>query len=135
MQRFDGRDLGLSPHIAVLGSCKLGNFVVTIPMLRLLRNRYPDATIDFWGSEVTRDLEVALCRDTGPLNWRTSWDKNHSDINTLFNAFSNRLQLAGPLELLINCDGFNPFTQTLACLFRPKFLSGGGLRSDGRGLL
>jgi ADP-heptose:LPS heptosyltransferase len=135
MQRFDGRDLGLSPHIAVLGSCKLGNFVVTIPMLRLLRKRYPNATIDFWGSEVTKDFEVALCRDTGPLNWRTSWDKNNSDINTLFNAFSNRLQLAGPLELLINCDGFNPFTQTLACLFRPKFLSGGGLRSDGRGLL
>ena len=27
VQRFDGRDIGQAPHIAVLGSCKLGNFV------------------------------------------------------------------------------------------------------------
>ena len=49
MQRYDGRDLGASPHIAILGSCKLGNFIVTIPMLRILRNKYPGAVIDFWG--------------------------------------------------------------------------------------
>ena len=34
LQRYDGRDLGTGPHIAVLGSCKVGNFVVTIPLLR-----------------------------------------------------------------------------------------------------
>ena len=91
--------------------------------------------IEFLRSEFSKDFKVALYCDKGPLNSRTSWDKNHPDINTLFNAASNRIQLADPLELLINCDGFNPFTQTLASLFRPKFLSGGGLRSDGRGLL
>ena len=31
VQRFDGRDLGRAPHIAVLGSCKLGNFVASLP--------------------------------------------------------------------------------------------------------
>ena len=48
VQRFDGRDLGQAPHIAVLGSCKLGNFVASLPLLRLLRRRYPAAQIDFW---------------------------------------------------------------------------------------
>ena len=51
VQRFDGRDLGRIPHIAVLGSCKLGNFVATLPLLRLLRRRYPEAQIDFWGAK------------------------------------------------------------------------------------
>ena len=66
VQRFDGRDLGLAPHIAVLGSCKLGNFVASLPLLRLLRRRYPSAQIDFWGSEATADFERALCGDGQP---------------------------------------------------------------------
>ena len=78
VQRFDGRDLGQTPHIAVLGSCKLGNFVATLPLLRLLRRRYPKAQIDFWGSEATADFERALCGDSQPLNWRISWDRPHA---------------------------------------------------------
>ena len=75
VQRYDGRDLGCDPHIAVLGSSKVGNFVVTIPLLRLLRQKYPNARIDFWGTEATRDFEIALCGDGQLLNWRISWDK------------------------------------------------------------
>ena len=67
VQRFDGRDLGpQAPHIAVLGSCKLGNFVASLPLLRLLRRRYPEAQIDFWGSEATADFERALCGKASP---------------------------------------------------------------------
>ena len=68
VQRFDGRDLGKAPHIAVLGSCKLGNFVVSLPLLRLLRRRYPEAQIDFWGSEATADFERSLCGKDKPLD-------------------------------------------------------------------
>ena len=135
MKRFDGRDLGKSPHISVLGSAKLGNFVVTIPMLRMLRERYPDAMIDFWGSEVTKDFEIALCGSKKPLSWRTSWDKQFSNIESIYKTFNERNLEAGQLDLLINCDGFNPFTQSLACLFRPRWLAGGGLREDARALL
>ena len=87
MQRYDGRDLGASPHIAILGSCKLGNFIVTIPMLRILRNKYPGAVIDFWGSEITIDFELALCGKNQPLDWRKSWDKKYSEIKEIFNSF------------------------------------------------
>ena len=38
---------GISPHIVVIGSCKVGNFVVSTPMLRGLRARFPDAVIGF----------------------------------------------------------------------------------------
>ena len=36
MQRYSGEHLG-SPHIVVLGSCKVGNFVVSTPVVRGLR--------------------------------------------------------------------------------------------------
>ena len=70
MQRYSGEHLGSAPHIVVIGSCKVGNFVVSTPVLRGLRARFPDAVIGFIGSEVTADFERAL----PVLNWRCSWD-------------------------------------------------------------
>lgn len=138
VQRYDGRDLGSTPHIAVLGSCKLGNFVVTLPLLRLLRQRYPGACIDFWGSEATQDFEIALCADSQPLNWRISWDQPSPEegmLQTLARAAREREQTAGRLDLVINCDGFNPLTQTLCSWLRPHWVAGGSLRADGRSSL
>ena len=139
VQRFDGRDLGKAPHIAVLGSCKLGNFVTTLPLLRLLRRRYPDAKIDFWGSEATADFERALCGEGQPLDWRISWDQPYSDgddalssLEAIAKAAAQRQEDAGPLDLAINCDGFNPLTQTLTSWLQPTWVAGGSLRADGR---
>ena len=139
VQRFDGRDLGQAPPIAVLGSCKLGNFVATLPLLRLLRRRYPNAQIDFWGSEATADFEHALCGDDQPLDWRISWDKPKSDgdgslssLEAIAKANTQRQEAAGPLDLAINCDGFNPLTQTLTSWLEPTWVAGGSLRADGR---
>ena len=42
-QRYAGEELSPSPHIIVLGSCKVGNFVVSTPALSGLRQRFPDA--------------------------------------------------------------------------------------------
>ena len=139
VQRFDGRDLGQAPHIAVLGSCKLGNFIVSLPLLRLLRRRYPEAQIDFWGSEATADFERALCGEGQPLDWRISWDQPHDEADnglgrlmTIANAADLRHKDAGPLDLAINCDGFNPLTQTLTSWLQPTWVAGGSLRADGR---
>ena len=142
VQRFDGRDLGRAPHIAVLGSCKLGNFVVSLPLLRLLRRRYPEAQIDFWGSEATADFERALCGEGQPLDWRISWDQPHDEgdkqlsrLRAIANAADQRQTDAGPLDLAINCDGFNPLTQTLTSWLQPTWVAGGSLRADGRSAL
>ena len=139
VQRFDGRDLGRAPHIAVLGSCKLGNFVATLPLLRLLRRRYPEAQIDFWGSEATADFEHALCGDSHPLDWRISWDQPNTEgvdelskLERISSAAAHRNDVAGPLDLAINCDGFNPLTQALTSLLEPTWVAGGSLRADGR---
>jgi heptosyltransferase-3 len=134
VQRYDGRDLGQRPHIAVLGSCKVGNFVATLPMLRLLRRRYPEAVVDFWGSEVTRDFETALCGSGQPLSWRCSWDltSNEPPLQRMAEAAAERRNSAGPLDLVINCDGFNPLTQTLASWLQPAWVAGGTLSGNGR---
>ena len=139
VKRFDGRDLGQAPHIAVLGSCKVGNFVATLPLLRLLRRRYPQARIDFWGSEATADFEQALCGDGQPLDWRISWDQPDAEeaseqdrLGSIASAARQRKKVAGTLDLAINCDGFNPLTQTLTSWLQPTWVAGGSLRADGR---
>lgn len=133
MQRYDGHPLSSDPHITVLGSCKVGNFVATLPLLHSLRRRHPTATIDFWGSEVTRDFEVALCSGEKPLiNWRTSWDQTRPDT---FQHLAAEATKRGRPELLINCDGFNPLTQVLSSWLRPDWVAGGALTANGRQML
>ena len=70
IQRYSGESLGCRPHIVVLGSCKVGNFVVSTPVLRGLKQRFPDSVIGFIGSDVTADFERALPE----VDWRVSWD-------------------------------------------------------------
>jgi heptosyltransferase-3 len=133
MKRYDGHLLSPDPHITVLGSCKVGNFVVTLPLLQILRRRYPKATIDFWGSEVTRDFEVALCSGVEPLlNWRISWDQPGLDT---FQQLAAAALERGQPELLINCDGFNPVAKVLASWLRPHWVAGGTLTVNGRNAL
>jgi ADP-heptose:LPS heptosyltransferase len=129
LQRYNGCDLGNNPHIAVLGSNKVGNFVVTIPLLTALKRRYPDAVIDFWGSELTADFENALPQ----LAWRCSWDRADSDnFQQLAQFAADRLANAGSIDLLINCDGFNPLTQVLASWLRPTWVAGAALNATCR---
>ena len=58
MERFTDQPLGARPHLAVFGSDKVGNFVLTTPLLRGLKEKYPGATLDFFGGETTSDLEA-----------------------------------------------------------------------------
>ena len=110
-------------------------------MLRLLRRKYPEAVIDFWGTEATRDFEEALCGGKQPLSWRISWDKPQvsNNASTRLEAISKtaaqRKKDAGPLDLVINCDGFNPLTQTLSSWLEPHWVAGGSLKADGRSSL
>ena len=45
---------------------------------------------------------------------------------------AQRHREAGQLDLAINCDGFNPLTQTLTSWLQPTWVAGGSLRADGR---
>ena len=123
MIRYAGEDLGATPRIAILGSSKLGNFIVTTPLLRGFKERFPDSVIDFYGSPVNRAFEAACPW----VDWRMD----------IFPAAPDRLaSIAGALgertggqgyDLVVNCDGFNPYTTALAPLLNPRFVAGNTL--------
>ena len=128
MRRYDGSWLGETPHIVVLGSRKLGNFIATLPLLRCLREEYLNSKLDFWGSNITKSLEESLIRNKKngvSINWRISWD-NGLEANDISEYIENR----GNPDLLINCDGFNPTTGIIAALLSPKWVSGNAMRKD-----
>ncbi len=125
-RRYGGEDLGPTPRIAVFGSTKLGNFVVTTPLLRGLKERWAGARTDFYGSPVNRAFETACPW----IDWRTD----------IFPARDDRLEeiretMAGrtrdrPYDLAVNCDGFNPYTTKLVTLSGARFLAGNALAPD-----
>ena len=132
VQRYAGESLGDRPHIVVLGSCKVGNFVVSTPALRGLRQRFPNAVIGFLGSEVTADFELALPE----VDWRVSWDSSGANAAFHLHQFLlERRQRHGEVDLAVNLDGFNPVTCTLVPWLSPRFVAGGSLRANLRGTL
>ena len=129
MQRYNGEHLGPAPHIVVLGSCKVGNFVVSTPVLRGLRARFPDAVIGFIGSEVTADFERAMTC----LDWRCSWDDLSAGSGLgLQLTLAKKRHRHGPVQLALNLDGFNPLTCSLVPWLEPLYVAGGSLSADRR---
>lgn len=129
MRRYSGEDLDRNAHIVVLGSCKVGNFVVSTPVLAGLKCRFPGATIGFIGSDVTADFE----RKHPCIDWRLSWDHADSDaLMHLAGSLAAAIQAHGSVALAINLDGFNPVTQVLVGFLNPRFVAGGSLARNRR---
>jgi len=127
MQRYGGESLGPSPHIVVLGSCKVGNFVVSTPVLQGLKARFPGAVLGFIGSEVTADFEAAH----PAIDWRLSWDDPSAGAGlALQQALAARIAKHGPVALALNLDGFNPVTCTLVPWLAPAYVAGGSLTAN-----
>lgn len=127
MQRYSGEDFDGFPHIVVLGSCKVGNFVVSIPVLTGLRKRFPNATIGFIGSEVTADFE----RELPVINWRCSWDAPLLNSGLNLQLFiSSQKNLYGEVDLAINLDSYNAVTCILASWLNPQFVAGGSFSAN-----
>ncbi|MCP9775654.1 glycosyltransferase family 9 protein [Cyanobium sp. WAJ14-Wanaka] len=127
MQRYGGEELGEAPHIVVLGSCKVGNFVVSTPVLRGLKARFPKAVLGFVGSELTADFEAAL----DAIDWRLSWDDPAPGAGLrLQQELAQLQQRHGPVQLAVNLDGFNPVTCSLVPWLNPCFVAGGSLTAN-----
>ena len=129
MHRYAGEALEGNPHIVVLGSCKVGNFIVSTPVLSGLRSRFPQSKIGFIGSDVTADFELSHpC-----IDWRLSWDRSGSDaLMYLSSGIAEALRAYGPVALAINLDGFNPVTQVLTTYLNPRYVAGGALSLNRR---
>ena len=129
MQLFSNQPLRSKPHIAILSSSKIGNFVVITPLLRGLKEKYPHSTIDFFGSEMTKDLEM----NCPYINWRFSLYDNDPDfLINLAQAVKQRSELAGSYDLAINCDEYSEINLVLITAIRPTYFVGGALSPDFR---
>lgn len=131
MERFDDQPLGSRPHIAVFSADKPGNFVVTTPLLRGLKEKYAGCVIDFFGGEITRDFEEhcpyidARCSLYG--------EGVHDDFFGALRAFvAARRAVAGPYELAINCDEFSQINLVVVTAVAPRYITGGALSRDFR---
>jgi heptosyltransferase-3 len=132
LQRYAGEELGPQAHIVVLGSCKVGNVVVSTPVIRGLRRRFPDAVIGFIGSDVTAAFEAAMPE----ISWRVSWDATGDEAGlNLLQALATQRARYGEVSLALNLDGFNPVTCTLVPWLAPHYVAGGSLKSNLRAAL
>ena len=113
MERFAGQPLGPKAKILVLGTPKLGNFVVLTPLLRALKRNNPTCDLWYRGSERTADLEQAC-----------PWIDNRLDPDTNFPEDTN-WPIA--IDLLINADAHNPASAELASRMAPRYVVGQAL--------
>lgn len=129
LQIFSNQPLRPKPHIAIFSSYKVGNFVVTVPLLRGLKEKYPDCILDFFGSEITKDFEV----QSPYIDWRFSLYSDQSAfLELLTESVQERRHTAGPYDLAINCDGFSEINLVMITALRPLYIAGAGLSSDFR---
>ncbi len=129
MERFADQPLGPQPHIAVFGSDKVGNFVVTTPLLRGLKEKYPGCTLDFFGGETTRDLEERCPYIDARFALYGERDDYLGELNTFV---ADRRSVAGPYDLAINCDEFSELNLVVVAATSPRYLVGASLQPDFR---
>ncbi|MGD1919371.1 MAG: glycosyltransferase family 9 protein [Pleurocapsa sp.] len=129
MESFCNQPLRNNPHIAVFSSTKIGNFVVITPLLRGLKEKYPDCRIDFFGSEITKDFEIHCPY----IDWRFSLYTDRLDfLESLVQQSYQRRQAAGVYDLAINCDEYSEINLVMMTALRPTYIAGTALSADFR---
>jgi len=124
VERFADQPLPDRPHIAVFSSSKVGNFVVTTPLLRGLKEKYTGATLDFFGSDVTRDFE----ENCPYIDFRFSLYSDREDfLPALTATVEERVAAAGRYDLAINCDEFAELNVVAVTAINPRYIAGGAL--------
>ena len=127
MERFHDQPLRDHPHLAVLFADKLGGFVVATTLLRGLHEKYPQATLDYFGGERTAELEDACPY----IQSRYSLYGRPGALRDLPDYLSAREAEAGAYDLAINLD-FNPLNAVVASMLDPRYIVGKCVQPDGR---
>lgn len=129
MEIFSNQPLHPHPHLAIFSSTKVGNFVVITPLLRGLKAKYPECTLDFFGSEITKDFEIHCPY----IDWRFSLYSESPDfLENLAQSIRHRLEVAGGYNLAINCDEFSEINLVIITAIRPQYFVGAALSPDFR---
>lgn len=127
---YAGQDLGPRPHIAVIFRDQIGDFVVATPLMRGLRERYPDLILDYLGGERTREIEEA----SSLVDARYSLFGPEEGLEALPHFLEDRLRFGGPYDLVINLESDPPAAQASA-LTRARYVVGATLDDQGRATL
>lgn len=129
LQIFTDQPLRPQPHIAIFSSNKVGNFAIITPLLRGLKEKYPDCILDFFGSEITKDFET----HSPYIDWRFSLYNDYPEFLEIFTeAVRERRRIAGAYDLAINCDEFSEINLVMVTALRPTYIAGAGLSQDFR---
>jgi ADP-heptose:LPS heptosyltransferase len=116
---YSGEDLGSRPHVAVVFCDHIGDFVVATPLMRGLRERFPGLVLDYFGGEVTRELEEA-----SPLvDARFSLFGTTDAIEDLPDFLAARRAAAGPYALAVNLEA-DPLAAHACGLIAPGYVVG-----------
>src|SRR5262245_29653692 len=129
MERFTDQPLGTRPHLAVFGSDKVGNFVLTTPLLRGLKEKYPGATLDFFGGETTSELEAGCPYVDARFSLYGERPEYLAELHAFVTA---RRAVAGEYDLAINCDEFSELNLVVVAAVSPRYLVGASLQLDFR---
>jgi len=119
MERYAGQPLGAKAKILILGTPKLGNFVVLTPLLRALKRNNPTCELWYRGSERTADLEEAC-----------PWIDHRLDSDERLDSQTNWKEdtnWPAGIDLLINADAHNPASAELASRIGPRYVVGHAL--------
>ncbi|HLI26976.1 MAG TPA: glycosyltransferase family 9 protein [Chloroflexota bacterium] len=128
MERFTDQPLRPRPHLAVVFYDSIGDFVVSTPLLRGLRQKYPGCTIDYLSGERTAELEAA-----SPLiDSRYSLFGRPDGLAALPAYVAARVRAAGPYDLAINCEA-HPAARLALHLLQPRYVVGPAYTADLRG--
>lgn len=100
------------------------------PLLRGLKEKYPNLTLDYFGGERTAELEVACPY----IDARFSLYGRSGAMRDLPGFLAEREQVAGRYDLAINLD-FNPLNAVVTMMLNPDYVVGRCFRADGRGEL
>ncbi|MBX5493079.1 MAG: glycosyltransferase family 9 protein [Chloroflexi bacterium] len=125
MERFIDQPLRPRPHLAVLFYDSIGDFVVSTPLLRGLREKYPGCTIDYFSGERTAELEAA----SRLLDSRYSLFGVPNGLAALPDYVAERVRAAGPYDLAVNCEA-HPATRLALQILQPRYVVGPAYTPD-----
>ena len=124
---YQGQDLGEAPHVAIIfGQEQIGDFVLATPIMRGLRERYPDVRIDYLGGEGTRQIEEA----SALVDARYSLFGRDEGFEDLPAFLARRVAEAGPYSLILNLEAA-PLAAQAAALTGASYVAGQVIDANG----
>lgn len=124
MRRYRGEDLPANPRIAVIANDALGNFVAATPLLQMLRFKWPECRLHYFGGWRTWELQ-----SNSDL-----FDKHYPLHGDNFRRIAELVTSMPKFDLVVNLEQ-QPIARACTALLAGEdgFVVGPSFNFDGRG--